>query len=75
MDIFPSPMLPQENGFEFLAATNAGADLRGFIKELRGKVVRVGEGDPHVTSPMKSSPTSISSFANERHSGGLLAVT
>jgi nitrogen fixation/metabolism regulation signal transduction histidine kinase len=49
MDIFPSPILLQENGCKFLAATNAGDDLRGFIKELRGKVVRVGEGDLHVT--------------------------
>ena len=42
-------MLLYENGYEGLAATNGGDDLRLVTTELQGKVVRVGKGDLDVT--------------------------
>ena len=49
MDIFPPPILLEENGYRFLAATNGGDDSRLVMRELQGKIVRVGKGDFDVT--------------------------
>jgi hypothetical protein len=49
MDIFPPPILLEENGYRFLAATNGGDDFRLVMRELQGKIVRVGKGDFDVT--------------------------
>ena len=45
MDTFSPLMLLHENGYEALAPTNGGDDLRLVRLELQGKVVRVGTGD------------------------------
>ena len=49
MDTFSPLILLQENGYDALAPTNGGDDLRLVRLELQGKVVRVGTGDLDVT--------------------------
>jgi signal transduction histidine kinase len=48
MDTLSPLLLLHENGYKALAATNNGDDLRHVIRELQGKIVRVGEGDLNV---------------------------